>query len=176
METSQLSPACTGRDAKILDTDVKILLRSFSNILFVYPVYTRFHIPLQFQSTHQHIMVHVKAHKNPTFAIISEKYLQDILASIDKNNIKQARARIESALTKLKDAQEGNKAPRQLTEYQKFSNNNFQKVKEELKEELMKETGKTDVEPKFEHISMRIGKMWAQEKEKKKEKENGTEK
>lgn len=110
-------------------------------------------------------MVHVKAHKNPTFAIVSEKYLQDLLASLEKNNIKQGKARIESALTKLKDAQEGNKAPRQLTNYQQFSAKKYQKVKDDL----LKETG---VEPKFEQISSRIGQLWRKEKEGKTENNN----
>lgn len=101
-------------------------------------------------------MVHVKAHKNPNFAIISEKYLQDIQASLDKNNVKQAKTRIESALNKLKEAQEGTKAPRPLTNYQKFSRDNYQKVTSDIQ----KETG---VKPMFEQVSSRIGEMWREQ-------------
>lgn len=105
-------------------------------------------------------MVHVKAHKNPSYAIVSEKYLQDILAYVEKNNSKQVKSKIESALSKLKEAQDGNKAPRKLTNYQQFSAKKYQKVKDDL----LKENG---VEPKFEQISSRIGELWREEKESK---------
>lgn len=107
-------------------------------------------------------MVHVKPYKNPRYAVISETYLENMLKSLTNSNSKQVKANIESALQKIKDAQQGKNKPRQLTDYQRFSAEKYKSVREDLKNE-------TGEDPSFDKISSRIGAMWRKEKTKKEE-------